>query len=206
MGVGTWLRIYKIQNPQSGTLNPKTRTHVFLQSSQSHCTIANAVPLFANSGLYRIECKCSPRATATTLPAPMQLIISKNKLQLQIVPCELALMGTITHLYAILIDDYEKHNRNSINPRCKYTVSATCLLATTQVQQYKTALLNVTLSSSGCWKTHFKATLLFVGSNVNWSCEIYRNSRRYYTRREAINKKPRWIFNFLGKWSKKSRV
>ena len=141
--------------------------------------------------------------TTTTLPVAIQPIISNSKSQSQIAQWEWALICTITHLYTIPIDYYKKRNRNSINPMCKYTITATCLLATTQVQQYKTALLNVTLSSSGCWKAQFKATLLFVGSNVNWSCEIYWNSRRYYRQREAIYKKLGWIFNFFGKWSNK---
>ena len=54
---------------------------------RSHCAIVTA---FVN-GLYRTQWKCSHYAFVTTSPAPMQFILSKNKLQPQseiIAQCE----------------------------------------------------------------------------------------------------------------------
>ena len=53
---------------------------VFIKAC-SHCAIATAISLIATNGLYRTRWRCSYYATATTSPAPMQPIVSKDKSQ-----------------------------------------------------------------------------------------------------------------------------
>ena len=50
--------------------------------------IATAILLIVTNALYRIQWKCSHCVTATTSPSLTQLIVSKNKSQLQIAQCE----------------------------------------------------------------------------------------------------------------------
>ena len=53
--------------------------------------IATVIPIIATNGLHRTQWKCSHHATVTTSIVPIQLIVSKNKLQSQIARCERAL-------------------------------------------------------------------------------------------------------------------
>ena len=67
---------------------------VVVVRAHSHCAfflIATAILLIATNGLHRTQWNCSHYVTATTLPTPIQPIMSKNKSQSQIAQCEWAL-------------------------------------------------------------------------------------------------------------------